>query len=221
MARNRDLDLLAHRLDRAANTVPDVMDHLDEQRANIAVIAAQDISHGGGYSVGYSANPTLSAVTQLAAVEYRRQTIRDAIATMAVCVNMLEQECRQALAYRASAGDRDDIDHLDGTPRCIGSTNAITTRCEQIPSERPTTNGGEYRRARAWLTAHPATQCWHEGCTNQATTIDHVPAIIHHHHQRGTHCCQLRAACEHCNKSHGATIGNMNREPASGWTTTR
>ena len=79
-------------------------------------------------------------------------------------------------------------------------------------------NDPEYRRARAHLTANPGVTCWHDGCTNPATTIDHQPPILHHTHQRGTGCCQLRPACERCNKSTGATLGNMNREPNSGWT---
>ncbi len=87
-----------------------------------------------------------------------------------------------------------------------------------IPPTRRPYNDHEYRTLRAWLTANPgARTCWHDGCDNPATTIDHVPAIMHHTHIRGTGCCELRPACERCNKSTGAIAGNMAREPASGW----
>jgi hypothetical protein len=84
-------------------------------------------------------------------------------------------------------------------------------------------NDPEYRRARATLTAlmtyHGGTvPCW-KGCGRPATTIDHQPAILEHNHRRGTGCCTLKPSCEHCNKSHGATIGNQQRRPKSTWLT--
>ena len=138
-ARHRDLDNLAHRLDRAANTVPDVFDHLDEQRAFVSALVAQDYTtpHGSGAI----SDPTLRAAGQLDSVEYRRQTIVDGIETMIVCVKMLEQSCRAALAFRVSIHD-DNLDHLADTPRCIGAQASITARCDQIPSPRPDGHGG-------------------------------------------------------------------------------
>jgi hypothetical protein len=74
-------------------------------------------------------------------------------------------------------------------------------------------NDPEYRAARAWLKAHPDTECWHPNCTAPATTIDHVPALAEHHHQRGTRCCRLQPACAPCNLGSGAALGNRMREP--------
>lgn len=71
----------------------------------------------------------------------------------------------------------------------------------------------EYRAAKAWLKANPMTPCWM--CGLPATTIDHVPALMHHVHTRGARCCELRPACRRCNSSHGATEGNKAREPHS------
>ena len=76
-------------------------------------------------------------------------------------------------------------------------------------------NDPDYRRAKAWLKANPQP-CW-RGCGRTATTLDHVPAIMEHTHQRGARCCELRPACLTCNSSDGAAKGNAKRNPSSGW----
>ncbi len=129
--RNRELDNLAHRLDRAANTIGDIWDHLDEQRANITHIAANDPSRPN--SSGAVSDPTLHTVEQLAGVEYRRTEIRDHLATLELAVNLLEQSCRQALSFRVGART-DDQSHLQHTRTCVD--------CGQIPTTRTDRNGG-------------------------------------------------------------------------------
>lgn len=74
-------------------------------------------------------------------------------------------------------------------------------------------NDADYRAARRWLKANPHTRCWHDGCTEPGTTIDHVPALAEHTHIRGSRCCTLRPCCAPHNYSSGATLGNRNREP--------
>ena len=138
-ARDRTLDNLAHRLDRAANTVPQAFEHLDEQRSMVSILAAQDYT--GTRHTGGIANPTLQTAAQLETIEYQRNTIRDAIDTLAVCVRMLEQNLRTALAFRVSIHD-DNLDHLNDTPHCIGNRADITARCDQIPAPRPDGAGG-------------------------------------------------------------------------------
>lgn len=78
-------------------------------------------------------------------------------------------------------------------------------------------NDPDYRAARAWLTANPGTVCYIDGCTEPATTIDHVPAIAEHDHRRGAGCCRLLPACRYHNCSSGAAIGNRLREPRTPW----
>jgi hypothetical protein len=78
-------------------------------------------------------------------------------------------------------------------------------------------NDPEYRAARAWLTANPHVRCWYPDCDAQATTIDHVPALMDHHHVRGSRCCELRPACRPCNCGSGAAAGNRKREAHSPW----
>lgn len=73
-------------------------------------------------------------------------------------------------------------------------------------------NDADYIAARASLkVAGSAVPCWFAGCTRPATTIDHVPALIEHHHIRGAGCCRLLPACQHCNSSDGAAKGNQRR----------
>ncbi len=126
--RHRTLDNLAHRLDRAASIIPDVLDHLDEQRAQISNLAAQDTSRG--YSTASTiSDPTQNTVQQLFRVNYRRDEIRDNIATLELAVRLLEQSARRALSFRAS----DDHDHeldseRDLLVQCI--------ECEQIRTLR-------------------------------------------------------------------------------------
>jgi hypothetical protein len=82
---------------------------------------------------------------------------------------------------------------------------------------KPHYNDPDYRAARRWLTAHPETRCWFDGCTELADTIDHDPPITSHTHRRGAGCCQLKPACRQHNCSHGATIGNKRRASGYDW----
>jgi hypothetical protein len=67
---------------------------------------------------------------------------------------------------------------------------------------RPAYRDPEYRAASAHLRRHP-TAC---ACGAQAVTLDHVPPLALHHHQRGTSCCRLVPACVRCNLGAGARI---------------
>jgi hypothetical protein len=130
-SRHRLLDNLAARLDRAANMIPNTIDHLDEQRALVNPLPAQDYTAGPTGRGGIS-DPTLRVAQQLDSIEYRRREIDDGINTLEVCVRMLEQAARRALAYRAGQSD-DDTSHLAHEPRCI--------ECNQIPTLRTGRDG--------------------------------------------------------------------------------
>lgn len=164
-ARDRTLDNLANRLDRAAYILPDIADHLAEQRSHITILAAQDLTAINGSSE--IANPTLRITMLLDAVDLRQREIDDWVATLELAVKGLEQACRTALSYRVPAALDDYTPDAD-RPRCIGAGATISTRCDQIPtprtSEGSTVDDGrcldcgrrydqaqlERRQARAW-----------------------------------------------------------------------
>lgn len=119
MSRHRDLDTLAHRIDRAATTVPEVIDHLNEQRALVPALAASSTNAG---SSGDHSDPTLRTLLALDRIEGHRRTIHDAIATLGVCVDMLDDACRAALGYRTpDAAPQPEPDK----PLCIASKNDL------------------------------------------------------------------------------------------------
>lgn len=124
--RNRQLDTLSDRIYRAAAIVPEVLDHLDEQRANISAIHAHP-TDAGGNSHGDHGDPTLGTVLQFDPIEHHRRTVLDAIATLGVCVDMLDRSCRDALGAR---GQR-------LVPACI------VEGCNQIPDLRVNRHTGQ------------------------------------------------------------------------------
>ena len=77
-------------------------------------------------------------------------------------------------------------------------------------------NDRDYKTAVAALKRHPQT-CWHDDCDNPATTIDHVPALAHHHHRRGSGCCEYLPACRPHNCGDGARIRNQRSATGYNW----
>lgn len=137
-ARHRDLDNLSHRLDRAANLVPEIHEHLQEQRGHVSILAA-NTADAGPHGNGDHGDPVARIVLLLNEIDHRQRGIDDAVATLQVCVRMLEQECRSALSYRAPAAYAEY--EPDDTPRCIGSSAGVTTGCDQIPVPRSDRSG--------------------------------------------------------------------------------
>ena len=95
---DRDTDILARRLERASTTIPEVIDHLNEQRANTTILSTPT---GGGGSKGGHSDPTLRTVTELAGVDHHLTAIRDQIHCVKVAINLLELACRDALGHKA------------------------------------------------------------------------------------------------------------------------
>jgi hypothetical protein len=126
--RNRALDTLAHRLDSAANIVPTVLAHLDEQRAQISTLSAP----ASGTKGSDVSDPTWRTMQQLSRLDNRAGRITDAIATLSVAVNMLDNACRDALGTRG---------HIEG-PRCIGDGTPDGATCTQIADTRTDPTSG-------------------------------------------------------------------------------
>ena len=129
--RNSTAARLSDRLYRASNTIPGIEDHLDEQRALIGIVGAAktDGSHG---SKGDHGDPTARALLELDKVETKRAAIRDALASINIGINLLDDACRHALGHQARREPTDD----EAKPRCIGDNTAAGASCWQIPAER-------------------------------------------------------------------------------------
>lgn len=132
-ARHRQLDIYSHRLNRAADVVPEVLDHLDEQRAIIGPLDQGSEIRGGS---GTHGDPVLRTVMALDGGEYHRRCIYDALQTLGVCIDMLDDACRKAIGYRA--GQRSPLEQAqdNAKPRCIGDGTPTGATCWNIPSER-------------------------------------------------------------------------------------
>ena len=87
----RDLDTAAHRIARAERTVPGVLEHLDEKRAQVASNRS-----GAGRGSGVS-DPTARLAAELAHIDASRRRIAEGAVLVLRALDHLEQMCRQAL----------------------------------------------------------------------------------------------------------------------------
>ena len=95
---DRNAERLSYRLQRASEIIPEIRDHLHEQRTHIRTIGAAGTDEGrtgGGHS-----DPTLRAVMERDRVDYLEGCIDDALASIHVGINLLDTYCRDALGYR-------------------------------------------------------------------------------------------------------------------------
>lgn len=141
LRRNRDADALSFRLERAATRIPEVFAHLDEQRA----MAMQSSgSGGGGRQPGTYSDPTAGMVAKLDAIELQRRTILDALASIGVGVNILDEACRDALGVRAQPAEQSaPAPAADAEPKCGGGDPSTwgDPTCGQIADWRITDSG--------------------------------------------------------------------------------
>lgn len=134
--RDHQLDRYSFRLGKAADIVPEIRQHLAEQRhfARFGHRSGGD----GGRQIGTHSDPTLRIMMAIADVNEREDYIDDAIATLKVAIDMLEQYCRSALGYRTPADERPDDERTkfeqDGEPICHVSN------CDQPVSSFPRTD---------------------------------------------------------------------------------
>ena len=97
---HRETDILARRLERAAQVIPTIFDHLNEQRANITTMSS-GAGEGGG-SKGDHSDPTLRTVSELDSINLHQRAIDDQVHCVHVAVNLLDEACRNALGKRAA-----------------------------------------------------------------------------------------------------------------------
>jgi hypothetical protein len=116
--RNRRLDGLSWRIDRAANIDAEARQHLAYQNTLIGPLKAAGGTQRG--SVGVYSDPTLAAVLAIDGCNTHYRAIDDAIATLEVCVNMLDAAYRDALAYHATPAAV-AVPNAVLVPQCIGN----------------------------------------------------------------------------------------------------
>lgn len=145
MTHPRDLDTYAHRLHRAHGIVPSILDHLDEQRALLPALRAAAYDETRTSSAEHP-DPVALIVAELDRLEHYRGDIYDAIATLGVCIDMLDRRCRDALGARASIpGMAPEAPWRPVERRlCIGWAGMPPeTSCASLPSPRTDhTTGG-------------------------------------------------------------------------------
>lgn len=116
MSRNRDADILARRLERAAEVIPSVLNHLNEQRSQIALAGHSS----GGRQRGTHADPVGQTIAKISTIDLHETEILDALASIKVGANILEQACASALRTRAARPERP----TDDEPLCRGGDAA-------------------------------------------------------------------------------------------------
>lgn len=130
MPPTRACDTAARRLDRAVTVIPGVLDHLDEQRSHISTLAAARADSTGGQR-GTHADPPARVYLVIDQIDRKRGRITDAIQSIWIAIDNLDDACRDALGHRVTSDDLDE-----SKPRCIGDGTAEGANCWNIPSER-------------------------------------------------------------------------------------
>lgn len=136
--RNRRIDTASDRLYRASPAVIAALDHLDRQRALVPAIGSSR-TDGAGSSKGGHSDRTLAITVRLDGIDYGRRTIVDAIATVELATDVLDQAVRDA--YKINEQGEATIE--DSKPRCIGDNSAEGATCWNIPSPRRNPHGLE------------------------------------------------------------------------------
>lgn len=127
--RNQRAEQLANRLHRNATTIPNIQDHLNEQRAHITTIAATK-TDGSHSTKGDISDPTQRTALELDRIDNHQRAINDALASIEIGINLLDEACRAALGHHTRT------DSHEPRPRCIGDNTAAGANCWQIPATR-------------------------------------------------------------------------------------
>jgi hypothetical protein len=115
--RNRKLETHSDRLYRASDIVPQVLDHLSEQRAQTSAVKAS-VTDGSITSTGDPTDPTGDIVCTLERFDAPRRDIFALIDDIGRLIDRLDDACRKALGIRSTGAVTDDTPAVD-KPLCI------------------------------------------------------------------------------------------------------
>lgn len=116
---DRNARTLADRLDRAATIIPTIRNHLNEQRRNLNHL--RSTNHDGTRNHGPT-DPTARYVIDLHRIDTLEGYIDDALASIRVGVNLLDEACHKALGHRTpTTAPTDPICHVAGCSDFVAS----------------------------------------------------------------------------------------------------
>ena len=116
--RNTDADILSRRLDRAAEVIPVVLRHIDEQLHQARISASRP---EGPQSRGSHSDPTGARVVAVANIDTKRTDIFDALASIRLGVKLLEESCARALGTIVRPTEGEPICHQAGCSELVSS----------------------------------------------------------------------------------------------------
>lgn len=123
-----DLDTASHRIARAERTVPGVLAHLDERRAQVGSNERVSGSRGSGVS-----DPTARLAAELAHIDVARRRIAEAATLILRALDHLDRQCRQALGNPRAA---DGVTTCPGWPIEVDSDGIRVEWCGDITAHK-------------------------------------------------------------------------------------
>lgn len=123
----RDLDTASHRIARTQRTVPGVLDHLDERRAQVGSNERAG-TRGSGVS-----DPTAQLAAELAQIDTARRRIAEAAVLILRAIDHLELQCRHALGNPRAA---EDVSRCPGWPIEVDADGIRVEWCGDITAHK-------------------------------------------------------------------------------------
>lgn len=142
---DRTADILSRRLERAASILPEIREHIYEQRSHVRILGAPSTDQGR--QVGTHSDPTARAVAELNHWDWLNDCIDIQLGVINKALDILDTHCRDILGRRQPDDDADK-------PRCIGDTTAEGADCWNVPAPRRDPSGMQIDDGRCITCGH-------------------------------------------------------------------
>lgn len=143
---DRHADILSRRLERASVVLPDIRDHIAEQRDSVRIIGSATADPGR--QSGTHSDPAARAVAERDHWDCLDGYIDIQLGVIEAALNILDTHCRDVLGRRHT--DDDDPDK----PRCIGDNTAEGEDCWRVPAPRRNAAGMQIDDGRCITCGH-------------------------------------------------------------------